>query len=436
MSDPRIDRERIGLRVIRVLTNILMLTGSAAALGIFTGASEVSVASVCLFMAVVAVAADRIQHRIRTFPVYTAACLGIAILTAVLGRALMAEAWIPLTAISLAEIRALYGGRVSQKPAFVPQPYCLLLPVLIWMVGTFGEIPMLRALAFVMETGLVLLFLSWHNQKSLERTYMAASERTRVPYRRIRHLNTGLLVIYLAAGLVLCVGLTSVCSGDEAVFLIIEAFLILFGWIIGSVISLFMMLASWLTGGTAGAPLAVRPFDLEALESLFPWLHYFWLVMDGAMVVAGLLLVIYLIYLSLYSFYYNFLAADPETGDTRKRTNAKERKRRIRAGTDRFPLLAGIGPAAGIRRAYISLIRMHPGGTELPVSYTPSQIEYAVAGEEALEEEWKEIHELYEKARFAPRQTDRGDLKRMRELVRRRSEEARRRQEMKNRGLM
>ena len=79
---------------------------------------------------------------------------------------------------------------------------------------------------------------------------------------------------------------------------------------------------------------------------------------------------------------------------------------------------------------------MHPGGTELPGSYTPSQIEYAVAGDEALGEEWREIHELYEKARFAPRQTDRGDLRRMRELVRRRSEEARRRQEMRKRGLM
>ena len=436
MSDPRIDRERIELRVIRVLTNILMLTGSAAALGIFTDASRAAMASVCLFMAVVAVAADRIQHRIRTFPVYTAACLGIAILTAVLGRALMAEAWIPLTAISLAEIRALYGGRVSQKPAFVPQPYCLLLPVLIWMVGTFGEIPMLRALAFVMETGLVLLFLSWHNQKSLERTYMAASERTRVPYRKIRHLNTGLLAVYLAAALLLCAGLTAVCSGDESVFLILEAFMFLFGWIIGSVIGLFMLLASWLSGGNIGAPAGFRPFDPEAAESMFPWLHYFWLAMDGVMIAAGLLLAVYLVYLGLYSFYYGFLAADPETGDTRKRTNAKERKQRTRAGTDRLPLLAGIGPAAGIRRAYISLIRMHPGGTELPGSYTPSQIEYAVAGDEALEEEWREIHELYEKARFAPRQTDRGDLRRMRELVRRRSEEARRRQEMKKRGLM
>jgi hypothetical protein len=59
-----------------------------------------------------------------------------------------------------------------------------------------------------------------------------------------------------------------------------------------------------------------------------------------------------------------------------------------------------------------------------------------VAGDAALEEEWKEIHQLYEKARFAPELTDRRDLQRMRELVRRRSEEERRRQEMEKRKLL
>ena len=83
---------------------------------------------------------------------------------------------------------------------------------------------------------------------------------------------------------------------------------------------------------------------------------------------------------------------------------------------------------------FISLIRMHPGGTEIPESYTPSQIEYALVGDEAMDEEWREIHELYEKARFAPRQVNRSDLKRMRELVRRRGEEASRRKEMKKRN--
>ena len=79
---------------------------------------------------------------------------------------------------------------------------------------------------------------------------------------------------------------------------------------------------------------------------------------------------------------------------------------------------------------------MFPGGTELPGSYTPSQIEYAVAGEAASEEEWREIHRLYEKAKYAPQLTDRSDLRRMRELVRRRSEAERRRQEMVKRKIL
>ena len=93
------------------------------------------------------------------------------------------------------------------------------------------------------------------------------------------------------------------------------------------------------------------------------------------------------------------------------------------------------GPAAGIRRAYISLIRMYPGAKELSEAYTPTQIEYAVAGEASREEEWREIHQLYEKARFAPELVKRQDLARMRELVRRRSEEERRRQEMEKRKI-
>ena len=436
MEDTRVIRESTGLRVICVLTNMLMLIGSAAALGIFIGASKASLISVCLFMTAVALVADQIQHRVRSFRVYTGVCLLIVVMTVVVGLNAMPKVWIPLTALSFAEVWSLYEGRIAHRSAFIPQPFSLLMPAIIWMVGTFGEIPVLCTLAFGIETALVLLFLSWQNQVSMARTYMAASERSRVPYRKIRHLNTGLLAIYLAAALILCVGLTGVYSGNEAVLMILQAGMMAFGWIIGFVISLFMMLASWISGGQPGSPSEVRPFDFEAAEALFPWLHQFWLIVDGATIVIGLVFLAYMIYLGLYSFYYNFLASDPETGDTRKRVNAKERRRKQPKSADGLPFLAGIGPAIGIRRAYISLIRMHPGGTELPESYTPSQIEYAVAGDEAMEEEWREIHELYEKARFAPRQVNRSDLKRMKELVERRGDEARRRREMKKRRLM
>ena len=437
MENSRTIRERRGLRVIRVLTNMLMLTGSAAALGLFAGASQPALAAVCLFMVSFALGADQLQHRVRSFRMYTVFCLGGAAATAAVGRLAIPQVWIPLAAISLVEIWCLFGSRVTQRPAFVPNPFLLMIPMLIWMVGAFGGVSVLCALAFAMETGLVLLFLSWHNHKSLERTYIAATERTRVPYSKIRRLNAGLLFVYLTAALLLCVGLMAVCGGGEAMLLVINAILVLFGMIVGAIIWLFILLVSWMAGGNFGGPAgAVNPFDLKALEELFPWLRTLWFIMDHVLIVIGAVVVIYLIYWNLYSLYYNFLAADPETGDTRKRQNAREKTRKIYMSPERLPLLAGIGPAAGIRREYIALVRAYPNGTELPGSYTPSQIEYAVAGEEALEEEWREIHQLYEKARFAPHLVDRSDLRRMRELARRRSEAEARRREMEKRGLI
>ena len=432
----RVAGERMGLRVIRILTNMLLLAGPAAGLGLLVGASRTGLVSVCLFMAAVALAADQVQHRVRSFRIYTGCCLLMAALTAIAGRLLIPEVWIPLTALSLAEAWCLYEGRVTQKPAFVPYPGLLALPILIWMVGYFGGMGELRTLAFAMETGLVLLFLAWHNQKSLDKTYAAASERTRVPYGKIRRLNTVLLVFYLMAALLLCLALTAVCSEDEAVMWIPGAFLMLFGVFFGAIIRLISMLIGWMTGGNTGDVSPLRPISLEAAQSRFPWLHTLWIFVDWLLFVIGMLVVVYLTYLFLYDLYYGFLAADPETGDTRKRQKTKEKREKVRPAKDRLPLLAGLSPAAGVRRAYISLIRMYPGGSALPGFYTPSQIEYAVAGEAASEEEWKEIHQLYEKAKYAPGMTDRNDLRRMRELVRRRSEEERRRQEMTKRELL
>ena len=437
MEDHRNVGERTGLRVVRIGTNMLTLTGSAAALGIATGASKAGIVGVCLYMAVLALTADWMQHKIRSFRVYTILCFTLVVLTAALGRLVMPLVWIPVGVLGLIEVWSMYESRISERPAFVPHPMGLTVPILIWMVGTFGEIAALRALAFVMETGLVLLFLAWHNQKSLERTYVAASERTRVPYGKIRRLNTGLLILYLAAALVLCLVLTAVCSEQEVVFLIPYALLTAVGFVIGLFLWLIALLVGWMTGNTAGTAAAPpQPFNMESAEALFPWLHTFWIVLETVFVIVGTAMVLYLIYWSIYNLYYSFLAVDPETGDTRKRQNTKETRRSKRPAASRFPILAGLGPAAGIRRAYISLIRLHPGAKELSEAYTPTQIEYAVAGEASREEEWREIHQLYEKARFAPELVKRQDQARMPELVRRRSEEERRRQVMEKRKLL
>ena len=440
MENDRTAGERTGLRVIRIITNIMMLAGSAAALGMLTGASHLAILAICLFMSAVAVAADQIRHCVRSFRVFTILCLGLVVLTALIASLTVPKFLIPLVAISLAEVWCLYEGRIEQRPVFIPSPYYLVLPILIWLLGTFSDVKQLLALAFCMETALVLLFLAWHNQKSLDRTYYAASERARVPYGKIRRLNASLLFLYLAAALVLCVCLTAVCSDEGTVFWLIDGVVMLAGLIVGAVLWLFITLFGWMSGGGGGTAGPINPLQLEAAEEAYPWLHTLWIVVEWVLVAGGAALILYMIYWSLYNLYYSFLSVDPETGDTRKRYHTREKRRKIRTGegrlSDRLPILAGLGPAAGIRRAYISLVRMYPEGTEVPAFYTPSQIEFAVAGDEALEEEWQEIHRLYEKARFAPGLTNRSDLQRMRELVRRRSEAELRRQEMVKRKLV
>lgn len=440
MRNDRTAGERTGLRVIRIITNIVMLAGLAAALGMLAGASRFAILAICLFMSAVAVAADQIRHRVRSFCVFTILCLGLVALTALVSSLTVPKFLIPLVAISLAEVWCLYEGRIEQRPVFIPSPYYLVLPILIWLLGTFSDVKQLLALAFCMETALVLLFLAWHNQKSLDRTYYAASERARVPYGKIRRLNASLLFLYLAAALVLCVCLTAVCSDEGTVFWLIDGVVMLAGLIVGAVLWLFITLFGWMSGGGGGTAGPINPFNIEAAEEAYPWLQTFWTVVEWILIAAGAALILYMIYWSLYNLYYSFLSVDPETGDTRKRYHTREKRRKIRTGEgrlpERLPILAGLGSAAGIRRAYISLVRMYPNGTKVPAFYTPSQIELAVAGDEALEEEWQEIHRLYEKARFAPELTDRGDLQRMRELVRRRSEAELRRQEMVKRKLV
>lgn len=440
MVNDRAAGERTGLRVIRTITNIVMLAGSAAALGMLTGASRPAISAICLFMTAAALAADQLRHRVRSFPVFTILCLGFVALTALVSSLAAPKILIPLVVISLAEVWCLYEGRIGQRPVFVPSPHDLALPILIWLLGTFSDVKQLQSLAFGMETALVLLFLAWHNQKSLERTYNVASERARVPYGKIRRLNASLLLIYLVIALLLCAGLTAVCSEEGTVFWLIEGAVMLIGIVVGAVLLLFMTLFSWMTGGGGSTAGPINLLELEAAEEAYPWLHTLWTVVEWVLVAAGAALILYMIYWSLYNLYYSFLSVDPETGDTRKRYHTREKRRKIRTGegrlSERLPILAGFGPAAGIRRAYISLVRMYPEGAKVPAFYTPSQIEFAVAGDEALEEEWQEIHRLYEKARFAPGLTDRGDLQRMRELVRRRSEAEQRRQEMIRRKLL
>jgi hypothetical protein len=156
---------------------------------------------------------------------------------------------------------------------------------------------------------------------------------------------------------------------------------------------------------------------MPAGQELFPWIHTLWYVLERVFGVVFLLILAYAFYRSLYDFYYDFRAADPETGDTRKRTETREkilRKRRERLSPLDF------SPRARIRREYRKYILSLPGKEKIEESHTPAQLEEAASGPgRDPGEDRKVIHDLYEKARYGKEKVTGEDLEEMRAAVRR-----------------
>ena len=236
-------------------------------------------------------------------------------------------------------------------------PGYLLFPAFVYIGGIITELSALKALAVGAEIVLALLYLAWLNQKSLEHTYVAASERTRVPYRKIGLLNGGLLAAYLVLAGLICLVLTAIYSGDDLLMQLPLLALRLAGLVIYALLWIFSHIFPSGGDGAASAD-GGGPLQMPAGQELFPWMHTLWFILERVFGVVFLMLLAYAFYRSLYDFYYDFRAADPETGDTRKRTETREKIRRTRR--ERLSPL-DFSPRARIRREYRRYILSLPG---------------------------------------------------------------------------
>ncbi len=413
-SENRIVRERMGLRTVRVLTDLLVLELLSGAACILTEVPLRGLAFCALLMAALAFGSDQIQHRIKKLFPYTAACLALSLsVTALSGLTdpLMRKIF---GALCLVQVSCLYSARVRGAYVFVPMPGYLLFPVFVYVGGIIAERDALKALAVGGEILLTLLYLAWLNLKSLEHTYVAASERTRVPYRKIGLLNGGLLAIYLLLAGLICLVLTGIYSGDDLLMQLPLLAVRLAGLVIYAVLWIFSHIFP--SGGDSAASAdGGGPMLMPAGQELFPWIHTLWYVLERVFGVVFLLILAYAFYRSLYDFYYDFRAADPETGDTRKRTETREkilRKRRERLSPLDF------SPRARIRREYRKYILSLPGKEKIEASHTPAQLEAAAGPGTDREEERQVIHDLYEKARYGAGKVTGEDLQKMRAAVR------------------
>ena len=212
-DDNRIRPESRYLHGIRMATNCLLTGQISAFAGMLTKSSPLQILSACAVLAAFSLAADRIQHRIRAFGRYSvfmltsagAACLCLLFIN----RKLFPVHASLLVLFTL----SFYMGRIRQRRVFYPEIHMLVYPAVIYIAGRIAKSAALQLLGISCEILLVLLFLQFRNQKSLDYTLMIAENYARVPFGRITRMNNTILAVYLLFSMGLAVLLSFLIDG-------------------------------------------------------------------------------------------------------------------------------------------------------------------------------------------------------------------------------
>lgn len=416
-TENRIRPENRYLHGIRMVTNCLLTGQIAAFAGLLTGTSPVRILSACAVLAAFTLAADRIQHRIRAFGRYSIRMLTAAgvscLLLLFLNRALF-----PVHASLIALFMlSFYMGRIRQKRVFYPEIHMLVYPAVIYIAGRIVPSPALQILGISCEILLVLLYLLFRNQVSLDYTLMIAENYARVPFGRITRMNNTILAVYLLFSMGLAVLLSFMIDGEPVLFDILSWVFAFCAWLM---LLLFSFLARLLPDlnlpayGSGGQLL----FNLAEDDRLPAWLRTMRTIFYFACRAVCLVLLAVLIYRVLRGLYFDFRAADPETGDSRRHLEPEEKKLKNRGKTIR-PAWLDFSTAGRIRRRYLSFLLLHPEHKKIRASQTPEEVLETISGLRLDQSgQLRKIHRIYEKARYAPEEVKAQDLQMMKDSIR------------------
>ena len=280
---------------------------------------------------------------------------------------------------------ASMAGRAAGKRYFYPEAGWLVYPFVIYAFGTGFKNETVMTLAFAAEVVIVVLFIFYKNAVSLEHTFLAAKEHVRVPYLKIRKLNTAMLSLFLV--------LTAIT------------------------VAVLLSLLPLSGGGTAAAAeeAAGAQEPLEAAANN-PLLELIWLWLERIVLVITAAAILFIIYYLLKEFVFDLKASDAEGRDVRKRIDRAETKKKIPREKEPGLSVFDFSPAARIRRLYLGYMKLQPGAKNIRSSETPEeQMETAGCVSDAREE----IRALYEEARYAPERADAEMLTAMREAIER-----------------
>jgi hypothetical protein len=284
---------------------------------------------------------------------------------------------------------------------------------------TFAQIRrgiFLRAV-FLSVLLLVLLYLLFRNQVSLDYTLMIAENYARVPFGRITRMNNTILAVYLLFSMGLAVLLSFMIDGEPVLFDILSWVFAFCAWLM---LLLFSFLARLLPDlnlpayGSGGQLL----FNLAEDDRLPAWMRTMRTIFYFACRAVCLVLLAVLIYRVLRGLYFDFRAADPETGDSRRHLEPEEKKVKNRRKPIR-PAWLDFSTAGRIRRRYLSFLLLHPEHKKIRASQTPEEVLETISGLRLDQSgQLRKIHRIYEKARYAPEEVKAQDLQMMKDSIR------------------
>ena len=384
----RFKAETTGLFVVRIISNCLLVVSFDAAFGMMFDLSPLLICISACEMLIYLALAMLLRRRFRSFTVF---CLvhfaGILLVT--FGAPYMF--YVHLILASWISAIALFDY-ISGRRMIYPGAFHVIYPFIVFIAGFTTGRRNVVILGILSETSFLILFMLRRNFESLDNVFIASSDYVRVPYEKMRRMNTFLAVTFVLASLFVAVILSLIFDGEQLIYLIGRGFVMVIAAIFIGLVWLFShiflnadsALAGGMTGGMAG---------FEQILEEHPILMLLWHLFEYAAYAVAAGIFVYLIYRFARDLYYEFRSAIPENGDKRimleTREENDETEQRQQSGKP------GFGSGDRIRRRYIRLVRGSGRQKELSDSMTPSEIEEKIGSKEL-----SELHEAYEKARY------------------------------------
>lgn len=294
-----------------------------------------------------------------------------------------------------------------------PGLFLLLYPIVYYLIALFVENEELKVFSTLLEIALLALYLIYRNLVSMERTYITAGRYVRVPYGKIRKLNTAYLLFLLLTGLAASALLAVFADGERFFAVVADVILFIIAGIFYALVWIISHLTPWID--TTAVPRNSENGRIALEEALQnPLLKLIWDILMTVSYILIISLVLLFLVRYLKSFYREFRATRMENGDQRILLGRREKKEKAPRVREKRP--GYFSNEARARRLYIKYIRSGGAIENVLPQHVPEEIERVSRARDMRSPESADrIHAVYEKIRYSGKRTESDDLALLRE---------------------